>query len=393
MMSGAATPDASFERGAERRFAALGFAARADRAFDLTIRDGRIAAIEPRSGPAQWMLLPPLADLHVHANRAYTLGSTSPISFEHAVELAHQQFRNFTAEDYARQARRLFATCLAHGTTRVRTHADLDSVSGLAAVQGTLEARDAFTGKLDVEIVAFASAAYDPVQAQSIAALGEAYRLGATLLGAVPALYPDPRHSIDALLDLAAGLGAAVDVHLDEHLDARRSYSGYLAAATRSRGLEGFVTLSHGCAIAVLPAAERQRVAEELAAARITVVCLPTTNLYLQDRQHGAPQRRGLAPLRELARAGVALRFATDNVRDVFYPYGSADLLEIAQLIATAGQLEDPCLLVQGICAGCDRVNVGAEASFVLVRGESLAEILAERASERMVIRHGLRQS
>jgi hypothetical protein len=37
-------------------------------------------------------------------------------------------------------------------------------------------------------------------------------------------------------------------------------------------------------------------------------------------------------------------------------------------------------------------VSVGAEASFVLVRGESLAEILAERASERIVIRHGLRQ-
>jgi cytosine deaminase len=373
-------------------FAAVGLATRADVVFNLSIRAAKIAALEPCAGPARWMLLPPLADLHVHANRAYTLGSTSPTSFEHALELAHEQFRDFAAEDYARQARRLFATCLAHGTTRLRTHADLDPVSGLAAVHGTLEARDAFTGKLDVEIVAFASAAYDPVQTQATAALCEAYRLGATLLGAVPALYPDPQRSIDALLDLAAELGAAVDVHLDEHLDARRSCSSYLAAATRSRGLEGRVTLSHGCAISVLPAEECKRVAEELAAARITVVCLPTTNLYLQDRHHGAPQRRGLAPLRELARAGVALRFASDNVRDVFYPYGSADLLEIAQLIATAGQLEDPRLLVQGICAGCDRVSVGAEASFVLVRGESLAEILAERATERIVIHHGLRQ-
>ena len=59
---------------------------------------------------------------------------------------------------------------------------------------------------------------------------------------------------------------------------------------------------------------------------------------------------------------------------------------------ATAGQLEDPHLLVQGICAGCDRVHAGADASFVLVRGSTLTEILAERPSERIVVRSGLRQ-
>jgi len=391
-MTVTAHDEASYRAG-ECTFAAVGLAAQADAVFDLTIRAGRIAALEPRAGPALWMLLPPLADLHVHANRAYTAGPTSPTSFEQAVEMTQVLFRDFTAEDYARQARRLFAESLRHGTTRLRTHADLDPLSGLKAVRGTLEAREAFTGRLEVEVVAFASAACDPVRGEAAAALREAHRLGATLLGAVPALYPDPQRSLDALLDLAVELDAAVDVHLDEHLDSERSLSGYLAAATRSRGLEGCVTLSHGCALSVLPARERARVAEELAAARITLVCLPTTNLYLQDRRVDTPLRRGLAPLHELARAGVALRFASDNVRDLFYPYGSADLLETAQLIATAGQLEDPHLLVQGICAGCDSVHAGADASFVLVRGSTLTEILAERPNERIVVRSGLRQS
>lgn len=391
-MTGTAHAECSDPPG-ECTFAAVGMAAQADAVFDLTIRAGRVAALDPCPGPARWMLLPPLADLHVHANRAYTVGSTSPTSFEQAVEMTQVLFRDFTAEDYARQAHRLFAESLRHGTTRLRTHADLDPLSGLKAVCGTLEAREAFTGRLDVEVVAFASAACDPVQGEAAATLREAHRLGATLLGAVPALYPDPQRSLDALLDLAVELDAAVDVHLDEHLDGQRSCSGYLAAATRSRGLEGRVTLSHGCAISVLPPRERARIAEELASARITLVCLPTTNLYLQDRRVDSPLRRGLAPLRELARAGVALRFASDNVRDLFYPYGSADLLDIAQLIATAGQLEDPHLLVQGICAGCDRVQAGADASFVLVRGSTLTEILSERPSERIVVRHGLRQS
>jgi cytosine deaminase len=390
-MSGTAQDEGSDPAG-ECTYAAVGLAAQADAVFDLTIQAGRVATLEPRAGPARWMLLPPLADLHVHANRAYTAGPTSATSLEQAVEMTQVLFRDFTSEDYARQAHRLFAASLGHGTTRLRTHADVDLLSGLKAVHGTLEARQAFIGKLEVEVVAFASAACDPVRGDAAAALREAHRLGATLLGAVPALYPEPQRSLDALLDLAVELDTAVDVHLDEHLDSQRSMSGYLASATRSRDLEGRVTLSHGCALSALPARERARVAEELAAASITLICLPTTNLYLQDRRVDTP-RRGLAPLHELARAGVALRFASDNVRDLFYPYGSADLLETAQLIATAGQLEDPHLLVQGICAGCDSVHAGADASFVLVRGSTLTEILAERPSERIVVRSGLRQS
>jgi cytosine deaminase len=191
------------------------------------------------------------------------------------------------------------------------------------------------------------------------------------------------------LLDLAVELDVGVDVHLDEHLDAARSLSGYFAAAVVARGLEGRATLSHGCALSSLGSAERARVIDALASARITVIGLPTTNLYLQDRQEGAPQRRGLAPLRELARAGVPLRFASDNVRDAFFPHGSADLLDVAQLIVLAGHVDDVRLLIQGICDGRDGVREGDEASFLLVRGASFEDVIGERPHERSVVRRG----
>jgi cytosine/adenosine deaminase-related metal-dependent hydrolase len=46
-------------------------------------------------------------------------------------------------------------------------------------------------------------------------------------MGAVPAYYANPHASIDALPDLARELGVGIDLHLDEHLDAARSLSGY----------------------------------------------------------------------------------------------------------------------------------------------------------------------
>lgn len=377
--------------GEHRIFANVGFACQPDESFDLTVHRGRIASIESHRREAEWILFPPFADLHVHANRAYTAGPIPPSSFEHAIRMAFEAFRDFSEADYARQAERLFAQALSRGTTQLRTHADIDMSTGLKAVRGTLEARERFAGALDVEVVAFASSACDPIHPSARAALREACALGATLLGATPAYYADPRASIDALLDLAIQLDVGVDVHLDEHLDAARSCSAYLATATRSRGLDGRVTLSHGCAISALDPDQRARVIEELVRARITVICLPMTNLYLQDRnQGGTPLQRGLPPLRDLARAGVPLRFASDNVRDAFLPYGAADLLDVAQLIVLAAHLDDPPLLVRGLCGGREGVRVGEDASFVLVRGSSLAQVIAERPSERIVLRHGL---
>jgi cytosine deaminase len=272
----------------------------------------------------------------------------------------------------------------------LRTHADINRLTGLKGIRGTLQACEEYTKSLDVEVVAFAGSQYDPVDAEVQEGLREATKLGTTLLGAVPAYYANPRASIDALLDLARELNVSVDVHLDEHLDAARSMSGYLAAAVRARGLDGNVTLSHGCALSVLESRERAQVIDALARARITVICLPSTNLYLQDRQEGAPQRRGLAPLRALANAGVPLRFASDNVRDAFLPYGRADLLDVAQLIGVAGQIDDPGVLLRGLCDGRDTIRVGDEASFLLVRGSSLAQVVSERPHERSRVQRGV---
>jgi cytosine deaminase len=379
--------------GGAQVFADVRLPLEADACFDVVVRGGRIERLERHAREPHWVLLPPLADLHVHANRAFTAPPISPTSLDHAIQMVEHIFEHFGEPDYARQAKRLFAESLRWGTTRLRTHADINHETGLKAIRGTLQAREEYADRLDVEVVAFAGAKYDPVDAEVQRGLRAAAALGATLVGGVPAYYANPRASIDALLDLACELHVGVDVHLDEHLDAARSLSGYLATAVLGRGLAGRVSLSHGCALSSLESAERARVIDALARAGITVIALPTTNLYLQDRQAGAPQRRGLAPLRELADAGVPLRFASDNVRDAFFPYGTADLLDVAHLIGVAGHIDDPRLMLKGICDGRDSIRVGDEASFVLVRGSSLIESMSERPRERIRVQRGLQLS
>ena len=376
---------------AERRFRGVGLPTVSGPSFDVVVQQGNIVSFEHHSSaPVKWLLFPPFADLHVHANRAFTAGTELATSLEHAIRLAYDVFRHFSEADYARQSSRFFAQAIRMGTTRVRTHADIHADNPLAAVRGTLAAAEQFRERLDVETVAFAASSCDPTDRHVNEMMREACRLGAGFVGAAPAHHANPRASIDALLDLATALDVLVDVHLDEHLDITRSCSEYLALATIERGLQGRVTLSHGCAIAMLDPEARARVAGSLARAGITVIALPTTNLYLQGRADGTPQHRGLTAVGELAAAGVPLRFASDNVRDGFFPYGAADLLDIAYLVALVAQINNPELLVRGICGGISAVPEGSAANFVLVPGASFAQALAERPQERVVVRGGV---
>lgn len=355
----------------------------------IRIVDGLLSEITDSPTSPEWIALPPLCEEHVHANRAFTLGPERPDSFDHAVAITLAQLAEFSADQYSGNAGRLFGRALHHGTTRVRTHADVDPAAGLRAVEGTLRAAESMRGKLEVDVVACASTRADTADSETLGMLRDAAAMGCTHLGAVPVFYTNPRRSIDGLMQLAGELDLPVDVHQDEHLNAGKSWSEYLADATIANDLRGRVCLSHGCALAVLDQGDLNRVIDRLVEAEISVIALPLTNLYLQDRGKHTPRSRGVTTVHELLEAGVPVRFASDNVCDVFYPYGDADLLETAFVASLVTQLDNPVQLVQGICGGEHRLETGDPANLVLVEGNSLHDVLRRRPDRRIVLRNG----
>jgi cytosine deaminase len=335
------------------------------------------------------LALPPLADLHVHADRAFARGPRPARSLADAIDLVREIKLASSEDDVRRRAQRLFETALAHGTQRVRTHVDVDELIGRRGLHGVLAARDAVAGRVDVEVVAFATAYADPTTPDGVARLRAAADEGADLLGGVPRFHADPVASVHRILDLAAELGLRVDLHVDETSEPDGAVLEALADATLDRGLAGRVTASHTCALATLEPAAAARTIDKLARARITVVALPALNLFLQGRGDATPRVRGLTLVRELLAAGVDVRFASDNVRDVFYPYGDADPLEAAWLAGVAAHLDDEAALLAGVCDGRSRLEAGDAADFVLVDATSLVDALARRPAGRVVVRGG----
>lgn len=278
---------------------------------------------------------------------------------------------------------------MSSGTVRVRSHVDVDDGVDLRAVAGVVAARADLSRRLRVEIVAFANAALDPATARGRGRLEAALAGGADLLGGAPALHPDPSASLDALLDLCSAHGVGADLHIDEHLDRRRFLLEHLADGVISRGLEGRVTASHCCALVALPPAVVRRTLSKLVAAKMTIITLPSQNLFLQDRSDATPARRGVTLVRELVDAGVPVRLGSDNVQDVFYPYGDADLLETAFVASLATHLEDERVLLAAIADGRGVPRAGEAADLVVVEGSSLREALARKPDRRIVLNAG----
>jgi cytosine/creatinine deaminase len=359
--------------------------------FDIRLEGGRIAAIAPASAGATspWLALPAFANLHAHADRAFAAPARRPGSLSDAVQASKSQRAAASADDIRTRARRLFERSVAHGAALIRTHTDVDAGLGMRAIEGVLAAAADMAPAIGVEVVAFAHAGAEVASAQTRDLLTEAVRLGARLVGAVPALHERPARSLDAVLELAARLGVSVDLHLDEHLDAAASLLGRLADATLDLGLQGRVAVSHGCALSVLEPSAAVRILDRMARARMLLVVLPALNLYLQDRGGASPRRRGLPPLCEAFEAGVEVRFGTDNVRDWFFPYGDGDPLEAGFLGALAAHVDAPERLIAAMCGGRDALRAGEAADIALVPAESFDDALARRPPGRVLVRGG----
>ena len=179
----------------------------------------------------------------------------------------------------------------------------------------------------------------DPAAAEAVAR--QVARDGGVLGGFV--LHHTHRlEGIRNLFALADRFGLALDFHVDEGLGADLDGLELIISTARAFGHEGPVLCGHACGLASRPDDNVARVADGLAEMGIAVAALPTTNLYLQGRGSGTPDRRGLTRIHELMARGVDVIIGTDNVRDAFCPIGMHDPRHSLLVAVLAAHLDPP---------------------------------------------------
>lgn len=363
---------------------------------DIGVRAGRIAAIEPRLAAEgaeiaidNRLVLPGFVDTHIHLDKACLLGRCSHDhgSVSDAIKAVAAMKRDFTVEDIYARGARVIERAIVHGTTRMRTHVEIDPRIGLRGFEAVKQLKRDYAWAIDLSLCVFPQEGLtnDPGTEELLV---EALSNGGDLIGGCPYMDTDPDMHLEKLFNLAQAFNVDVDLHLDFDLDPSWWHLDEVCRQTEARGYQGRVAIGHATKLSALPPDALDRAAGELARAGVAVTVLPATDLYLmgRDATHNSP--RGLTIAHKLVEKGVLCSVATNNVLNPFTPFGDASLLRMANFYANVAHASvsefDACLdLVTQLPARMMKLDdygtaVGNSADFVVLNTDSGRNAIAE---------------
>lgn len=375
----------------------------------ISIQDGTIATVTPTTAisadiiiDAQGQLLVPgFVDAHIHLDKAFLLNQAPAQvgDFAEALSTTFQLKKQYTVEDIQQRARTVLEQAIAFGITAMRSHVEVDPVLGLTSMKALLPLKQAYQPGITLQLAVFAQEGITQ-QPGTETLLRQAMAMGGDVIGSAPYVDPDPQRNIEIIFDIAQEFDCDVDFHLDFLDDDKPLQLPLVLAETRKRHWQGRVCLGHMTKLAALPPEQLAAIAAELKDTGIAVLALPASDLYMMSRADTHNVRRGVAPVHQLADWGVTVGTATNNIQNLFTPFGDGDVLKIATLLAQVLQLgttarQEFCLdLVtrQGARAiGITNYGVapGCAADLVLLGAQSASEAIATATPNRTVFKAG----
>jgi cytosine deaminase len=365
-------------------------------AVDIGVTGGRIAAIEPRlSSEAPEidvggrLLLPGFVDTHIHLDKACLLGRCGHDhgSVGDAIRAVAAMKRDFTVDDIYARGSKVIERAIVHGTTRMRTHVEIDPRIGLRGFEAIKALKRDYSWAIDLSPCVFPQEGLtnDPGAEELLIA---ALRDGGEAIGGCPYIDTDPNAHIERIFDLAQEFDVDVDLHLDFDLDPSWCHMEEVSRQTERRNYHGRVAIGHATKLSALPPERLKAATERLAKAGVAVTVLPATDLYLlgRDATHNSP--RGVTVAHKLVEDGVLCSVATNNVLNPFTPFGDASLLRMANFYANVAHAAvsefDTCLdLVTDLPARLMNlrdygISVGNPADLIVLDTDSGPNAIAE---------------
>lgn len=315
---------------------------------DIGIKAGRIVAIQPGLPPeipaydaAGNLACAGLVETHIHLDKSRIADRCEPEPPGRAPNVVPRVAavkHTFTVQDVYERASRTLEGCIKYGTTRMRTHVELDPGVELRSFEALEQLRRDYAWAIDVELCVFPQEGLtNNPRADEL--LVEALRRGAGVIGAAPNYDPDKDGQIRRVFALAREYDVDIDMHLDSGNSPDDMDIHLVCELTRQYGLGGRVAVGHGCKYSTLPPAGLQRLARELADAGVAVTVLPATDLFMMGRDQDHSVRRGVADANALVELGVNCSISSNNILNPFTPLGDGNLVRIANLQANVCQV------------------------------------------------------
>ncbi|MEB0135741.1 amidohydrolase family protein [Actimicrobium sp. CCC2.4] len=380
--------------------------------IDVGIEAGRIIAVTPHLAATADSLIDvegqlvtaPFVDAHFHMDSTLSYGlprvNESGTLLE-GIALWGELKPLLTQEMLVERALAYCDWAVAKGLLAIRSHVDVCDPR-LLAVEALLHVREKVKPYLDLQLVAFPQDGV--LRAPGVLAkLTRALDMGVDVVGGIPHFertMSDGAESVRILCELAAERGLRVDMHCDESDDPMSRHIETLAFHTQRLGLQGRVNGSHLTSMHSMDNYYVSKLIPLIHEAGVTAIANPLINITLQGRHDTYPKRRGMTRVPELMAAGITVAFGHDCVMDPWYPLGSADMLEVAQMGLHVAQMTgqdamracfEAVTTAPAHILGLEGygIAVGCKADMVVLQARDSVEAIRLRATRLVVIQAG----
>lgn len=360
--------------------------------WNLFIKDGMIEKIELAEShfptistyydAKGFLYLPTLADMHVHLDKHF-LGepwrplqpfTTLPKQLKFEKEMLSSM--QSSLEERVSMMTELMVK---QGTTKIRTHVDVDPGIGLKHLEAVVELREKLRDVMEIEIVAFPQQGL--LKSNSLGVMKDALRNGADLVGGVDPAGLDRKveSSLESMFELSAEFDAGVDLHLHDPGHLGLYTIDLFANYTTQAKKKGRTAVSHAYCLGMLTDEEINHTLTALKTADVSIIS-------------SVPIDRPTPRAQSLLNAGVKFLIGNDNVRDAWSPFGNGDLLQRGSRLAEkSGWITDEQLLTaySFITDRSLTPQLGEKADFMLVDAENLQHAIAAVPKREAVFSNG----
>ncbi len=377
---------------------------------DIAIAGGRIVDIAQHivaDAPAEELdgrlVIAGFVESHIHLDksRIHDRCGGERGTLEEAIGSVAAAKRTFTEADIYARARHTLEQAVIHGTSRMRTHVEVDPRVALKGFHAVRQLKRDYAWAIDLQICAFPQEGLtNDAGAEEL--LVQACEQGADVIGGCPYTDSDPSKQIARIFDIARRFDLDVDFHLDFDLDPSWMHLDDVCRQTAAHGWGGRVAVGHVTKLSAMDPSRLAEVGRRLADCGVAVTVLPATDLFLMGRDHAFHVPRGVAPVHRLLGHGVICALATNNVLNPFTPFGDCSLIRMANLYANIAQLGSardlqacfemittlPARLMNAADYG---IAAGHPADLVVLDSRDPAMAVAELAQPLFALKHGRR--
>ncbi|MEP2891499.1 amidohydrolase family protein [Tateyamaria sp.] len=304
------------------------------------IKNGKLVALAPPIGDAAKLVIPHLTEAHCHLDKCHTVARIGHIGGDLTNALVQQRAdkNNWDEDDLRARAIKGLSEARNNGCRTIRSHVDWTDTAAPPLSWSVLTEVAEETEDLQLSALCGIDQWADPAFATK---LGEILALSDGVAGAFVHGQPGLQDGLVNIFETATRHGLMLDFHVDEGLGDLNGLEAIADMALATK-FQAPILCGHSVSLMDRDAKDFARIADKCARANITICTLPTTNLYLQGRTDGTPNRRGITRLRELRAAGVKLVVGSDNVGDAFCPLGAFDPRAALGLACLTAHLDPP---------------------------------------------------